>query len=375
MEFTDFLIWVITALITSAIFIFAAYKERRSKTWIRTLVFIVEFLASMLIAFLFMCVLPDTISVFVVLQPLIMADMLVTMLEVMTLLATTNAKRRTKFRIYKTIRKICPFVVAGLGLFIIVCGYFNMQNIVQKNYNESSNKLKNNYKIAFMSDIHYGKAQLNSVFEEGMDQISNQDVDMVLISGDIVDDYTTKEEMQKCVETLSKIKTKKGIYIVDGNHELQPSQFCKEQDKFTNDEFLETCKTYGLRPINDECIDINTDLQIVGREDSTSPKRIDNKIIEQKINHDKYSICIDHQPSNWDDTTDMDINLTLSGHYHGGQVWPLHFLSELIGNFTYGSYDYNNYRLIVTSGVAGWQYPIRTEGSCEYVIINLNPTN
>ena len=70
----------------------------------------------------------------------------------------------------------------------------------------------------------------------------------------------------------------------------------------------------------------------------------------------------------------VSIDLSLSGHTHAGQIWPTGQLGELIGvnELNYGYRQDGDYQVIVSSGIGGWGYPIRTGGHSEYVVITLN---
>lgn len=63
----------------------------------------------------------------------------------------------------------------------------------------------------------------------------------------------------------------------------------------------------------------------------------------------------------------------VSGHTHFGQIWPLGHLMNLfkINEMNYGYERVGNMDIIVSSGMGGWGYPIRTEKKCEYLIINI----
>ena len=69
--------------------------------------------------------------------------------------------------------------------------------------------------------------------------------------------------------------------------------------------------------------------------------------------------------------SNQKVDLQVSGHTHAGQIWPTGQLMQFMGisDLNYGEKTMKNSRLIVTSGIGGWGYPIRTGGHCEYVII------
>ena len=79
----------------------------------------------------------------------------------------------------------------------------------------------------------------------------------------------------------------------------------------------------------------------------------------------------DHQPIEAKENSGQGVDLLLSGHTHGGQIWPTGILSELMGTLNYGAYKQDGCTVIVSSGTAGWAYSIRTGAHCEYVVVDL----
>ena len=91
------------------------------------------------------------------------------------------------------------------------------------------------------------------------------------------------------------------------------------------------------------------------------------------IDKNKFILLLDHQPSNLDENSFLGYDLQLSGHTHKGQIWPCGLISELF-NFNELEYGYEkigNYEVIVSSGISGWNYPIRTGSKSEYLIVDI----
>ena len=65
----------------------------------------------------------------------------------------------------------------------------------------------------------------------------------------------------------------------------------------------------------------------------------------------------------------------MSGHTHAGQIWPLGLFASLfhLDDMNYGYRQMDTMQALVTSGIAGWGFPIRTEKHCEYLIVNVVP--
>ena len=99
--------------------------------------------------------------------------------------------------------------------------------------------------------------------------------------------------------------------------------------------------------------------------------RLSSEKILKDADHSKYIIVADHQPIGVEENDEQGASLELSGHTHGGQIWPAGPLSEIAGVLNYGIYQKGSCKLIVSSGVAGWTYSLRTGKHCEYVIVDI----
>lgn len=85
-------------------------------------------------------------------------------------------------------------------------------------------------------------------------------------------------------------------------------------------------------------------------------------------------MLLDHQPGKLKENEEAGFDLQISGHTHAGQIWPTGPLMELMGinEINYGHRRLNTLDVIVSSGIAGWGYPVRTGGHSEYVMIHLS---
>ena len=85
------------------------------------------------------------------------------------------------------------------------------------------------------------------------------------------------------------------------------------------------------------------------------------------------NIVLDHQPRETKENIKNNIDLQLSGHTHNGQMFSLsysyHLQSDFAGN--YGKETFKHHTKIISSGLVDWGFPIRTEGICEYVVVNI----
>ncbi len=281
-------------------------------------------------------------------------------------------KSRAVFVVKKTTATmLLPLV---LTVSLLIYGYFNMNNVLKTEYTVTTSKSisAEGYKIGLMADIHFGISLDIEEFREMCEEISNEDVDIMFLVGDIVDDNTSGAEMKAAFSALSQIKTRYGIYYVYGNHDRQRYSFDKA---YTEEELYEAITSVGITVLRDGVAQPTDELVIVGREDRSDKSRKPLTELLSGINTaENLTIVLDHQPSDYDKNARLGTDLLLSGHTHGGQIWPANLLLDIVkfNDGNYGVYKLgNDGHAVVTSGFAGWGFPVKTAAPAEYVIINV----
>ena len=287
-----------------------------------------------------------------------------------------RGKKESKW--YDVLRRIyhCGFVSVILFVIIMGYGYYNMNHIQKTEYNVTTVKAIQDYDVALLTDIHYGTIQNPNVLQGKIADINAQDPDIVILGGDIVEEGTSKEELEEAFVVLGHLKNKYGIYYVYGNHDRQP--YTSERT-YTNEELREVIEKNGIRILEDRYTEINDDLILAGRDDAhwsgTAERKSSQEIFEglsRKEREKKFVLMVDHQPIQVEENGAEGVDLQLSGHTHAGQIWPVGYISEIAGIMNYGIYQRGTCRVIVSSGVAGWRYGIRTGEHCEYVMVHLH---
>ncbi len=296
---------------------------------------------------------------------LLFFSLLVDLLYLIFILITRRKKNKVISKIYYL--GIIPIILTAS---MITYGYFNMNNVVETSYSFESNKLSNDYKMALISDTHFGTIQDKRLMEEKANYLSSLNLDLLVLDGDLVDDQTKKEDMESLFRIIGNIKTKYGIYYVYGNHDRQPYE---DRRTFTNPDLENNIKLNNISILQDDHTIINNEIVLIGREDKSKKRKSMDNLLDG-VDKTKYLLVLDHQPVEIEENSNKGIDLELSGHTHARQIWPIGLAFTIMGTYNYGLYTVNNLNLIVTSGFAGWGYPIRTEKHCEYVIINLKGT-
>ncbi len=263
-----------------------------------------------------------------------------------------------------------------ITLLIGVFGYCNMVNVVKTEYNYKTDKWDRgkNLKVAMISDLHMGTTMDTETLQKHMDKISEEKPDVFLLVGDIVDESTTRKQMIDTFDILSNVKSRDGVFYVYGNHDRN---IYGNHKNFTDKELTRAIVDSGIKILRDNIAEFD-DYVIVGREDRSAENEIysrkDIKTLLEYVDKSKYIINLDHQPRELKKCSEAGVDLQLSGHTHGGQIWPAGIIAEKTGIFelTYGEKILDTYTAITSSGIASWGYPIRTEQHSEYVIVNID---
>lgn len=252
-------------------------------------------------------------------------------------------------------------------------GAYNMSHIVETAYEVSVDKRirKEGYRILLLTDVHYGSVQKTEVLQQTFDEMCAVRPDLVILGGDIVEEGTSEEELREVFGLLGRLENRFGIYYVYGNHDRQPYT---GKRSFTDQQLEYAITSNGIRILQDERVLINGELVLVGRGDSAwgnVRERPSTQEILGDADREKLILVADHQPVEAEANAAAGADVQLSGHTHAGQIWPTGVLTELIGDLNYGAYDVNGNHVIVSSGVSGWKYPVRTGKHCEYVVVDI----
>lgn len=260
-------------------------------------------------------------------------------------------------------------------LLLSAYGYYNLHNVVATNYVISTQKpiRDGGYRVILLADVHYGVSVDDEELVRICGEIESLSPDLVVLCGDIVDNNTTREQMKHAFSTFGAIESEFGTFYVHGNHD-RPFSFAGFESEFSESELISVIKSNGIRILTDETVDINGELLLVGREDLSARSRMPIDKLLENAPDGRFILTLDHQPRDYDNIAASKTDLVLSGHTHGGQIWPIGQVQELFNMndevYGHGFYD-GDTQFIVTSGFAGWKYPIKTAAKAEYVVVDI----
>lgn len=261
-----------------------------------------------------------------------------------------------------------------ITVFIFIYGYYNINNIKRTEYTiyTEKNISKIGYKIGLISDVHYGNAIDKKTLQEQIKRLNQENFNILVLAGDIVDESTSLEEVKDIFKILGETNTKNGIYYVYGNHDT--SKYRKKPN-YTLKDLKSSVDSGNIILLRDNSVKVNKDLIITGRKDKSEKSRKNSSELIEKLDRENYLILIDHQPVELEKNSKLGYDLELSGHTHNGQIFPSNLIIRFfnLAELIYGKKVLGEFNSIVSSGFSGWGYPLRTAGHSEYVVINIFP--
>lgn len=277
-------------------------------------------------------------------------------------------------------RKIYYAGVTAIIITIVYMswGWYQAHNVWQKDYTIHTDKAVGSIKLALIADSHTGTTFDGEGFAEHVKAIQAQDPDAVLIAGDFVDDDTSLIDMKKCCEALGTLDTKYGVYYVFGNHDK--GYYASERRDYDGDDIIAELEKNGVAVLQDETVLLGDSFYIIGRQDLSEVtdrggSRADIEDLVKDLDDDKYQIVMDHQPADYANEKASGVDLVLSGHTHGGQLFLIKLFQEITGmggnDQIYGLENIDGSDFIVTSGISDWAIKFKTWCRSEYVIIDI----
>ncbi|MBQ5393825.1 MAG: metallophosphoesterase, partial [Alistipes sp.] len=216
-------------------------------------------------------------------------------------------------------------------------------------------------RIAFVSDVHLGEGTGRKQLERYVRLINQEQPDLILITGDLIDNSITPLHRDRMHEPLNALTAPLGIYMVAGNHEYISDI---EQSKA----FLEITP---ITLLQDSVVTLNNGVQLLGRDDRSNRHRKPLDKLAATATGEGPRILLDHQPYHLQQTDSLGLELQLSGHTHHGQVWPMSLLTDHLYEQSHGYRRWSNSHIYVSSGLSLWGPPFRIGTRGELVIIRL----
>lgn len=234
-------------------------------------------------------------------------------------------ERRKLFSHIAIITAALPFGAIIVGM---IKGRYNYKVLSYEIEFDDLPKAFDGFKITQFSDLHTGSLDDKKKVAYGLSLINQQKSDLILFTGDLVNDRTTEAIPFK--ELLSNLKAKMGVFSVLGNHDYGDYiNWDSEEEKVNNlNSMYQLHKEMGWRLLRNESVLLekeNQAIALVGVENwgtGRFKKKGDLNRAINKIDPKVFKILMSHDPSHWDAKVlphSNQFQLTLSGHTHGMQ--------------------------------------------------------
>ena len=220
-------------------------------------------------------------------------------------------------------------------------------------------------KLVQISDVHIGPLLRKEWLEGVVERIRALAPDLVAITGDLVDGSV--RELEEHVAPLAAIPSRLGTFFVTGNHEYYSGA----------EAWLRHLPKLGIRPLQNERVRVCEGLEIAGINDLSARGRDGHAPDLDKALAGRDTSCalvlLAHQPRQFGEAARKGVDLTLSGHTHGGQIWPFSWLVALTQPFLAGLHRRGDSQLYVSRGTGFWGPPLRVFAPAEITLLTLLP--
>ena len=221
------------------------------------------------------------------------------------------------------------------------------------------------YRIVQISDMHIGGLIDEEFVQKTVEKINALDVDFITITGDLTD--APIGQIKQSVAHLANLRSRFGTFYIVGNHEY----FHGLEDT------INYIKTLGITVLENSSLMIgreNDRFNIAGLYDYFGYRKGDfvpdiGKVLSQ-IDSNHPTLLLAHQPKQTEKLENFKPNLILSGHTHGGQIFPFAYLVRLQQPYLKGLYEISKKEAIyVNSGIGFWGPKMRLGSSAEITLI------
>jgi predicted MPP superfamily phosphohydrolase len=255
--------------------------------------------------------------------------------------------------------------VIGIAVLLItVYGYVASLQINIERLVFESKKITMPIQVVQISDLHLGLISNARYCQKVVDEINALDADIVVSTGDLVD--MQMDHLDGLGKLMSSIRARHGKYAVLGNHEALAG--VSESREFT--------ERVGFKLLSNRGVTIDNAVNLIGVDDPAVEGRVQQSSVNEpallkQFDNGLYTILLKHQPVVQQKSRGL-FDLQLSGHTHGGQIFPFSLLIHLFYKAPFGlSKQGDNGWLYVSRGTGTWGPPMRVLAKPEITLIRI----
>ncbi|RDU67108.1 metallophosphoesterase [Helicobacter didelphidarum] len=278
------------------------------------------------------------------------------------------------FTLYQLQPKILLIAWCVIGILVSLSFYLNAKKPSVVEQTIEIENLKQSLNVVLLTDLHIDVLMDKRKVAKLVQQSNELKPDIIILGGDIVDNYYPI--VQESVKELGGLKAKYGTFYVLGNHEYY-------YDTYT---ILRALNNLGITTlINQNIVLRNLGINIAGVADLAGQRGTfkqsvlaPNIIKTLESSYERFpTIFISHQPKIIKYFNGENVSLVLSGHTHGGQIFPFHFLVMIEQPFLQGLHSFHHgnkdSQIYISKGAGWWGMPMRLFDTREISFLHLIP--
>jgi uncharacterized protein len=221
------------------------------------------------------------------------------------------------------------------------------------------------FRIVQISDIHIGPVLGRGFAAALTERVNALAPDLVAVTGDLVDGDV--QRLRDDVEPFAALRGRHGVFFVTGNHDVYSG----------GESWVERVRELGMRPLRNERVAIGgpAGFDLAGVDDHRgdwvhgSSEDLGKALAGRDLS--RAVVLLAHDPGSFRRAAQHDVDLQLSGHTHGGQIWPFNFLVRLAVRWVAGLHRVGASQLYVSRGTGFWGPPMRLFAPAEITEIVL----
>ncbi|MFP4477435.1 MAG: metallophosphoesterase [Desulfatibacillaceae bacterium] len=215
--------------------------------------------------------------------------------------------------------------------------------------------------LVAVSDMHLGALIGEDWVDARVEQINALEPDMICTLGDIVEGHGDGTREQPMAEAMRGLHAPLGVWGVTGNHEHHGDM----------DSGVRFHQEAGIRLLRNEWREVAPGLVVAGVDRGMGVDWDRVVTTSLKDRPDAATILLSHRPLDAETAAAEGVGLMLSGHTHGGQIWPFNMVVARRNPYVAGGYDVGDMRLIVCRGTGTWGPRMRLWRASEILRITL----
>ena len=266
---------------------------------------------------------------------------------------------------------VTGIVVLCFEIIYFSAGWYLNHHVWETDYTLQTEKSLggDTLRIAQFTDSHVGVTFDGEGFKEHLSKIQECNPDILVITGDFVDDDSNKADMLTCCEALKNFKCPYGVYFIYGNHD---EGYFRNRD-FSASELEQALMESGVIILEDDVVLVDDRFYVIGRADASDSGRKSMAELTAGLDQSKYMLVLDHQPNDFDAEAAAGTDLVLCGHTHGGQLFEIKDVGIWLGanDLTVGKEVRDKTTFIVSSGISDWAIKFKTGTKSEFCIIDV----